>query len=105
MHVRIKEGSVTQKILVTVQPGDKQAVNRVDHMLACIGRDITSGVNTTLYYAQQEETRRKVMAGYLVSCILSYIHDEDMPSVACTNKDFGDKVNETRTTKEAYEHS
>ena len=47
MHVRIKQGSGIHQILVTVRPGDKQVVDRVEHMLACIGRDITIGVDTT----------------------------------------------------------
>ena len=45
------------------------------------------------------------MEGYMGCHILSYVHDEDMPSVAYTTRDFGDKVHETRNTKEGYKCS
>ena len=45
------------------------------------------------------------MEGYLGFYILSYVHDEDIPSLACTTRDFRDKVHVTRNTKEVYEHS
>ena len=42
------------------------------------------------------------MEGDLGLHILSYVHDEDMLSVACTNKDVGDKVHETCNTEERH---
>ena len=44
----------------------------------------------------------KAMEGDLGLHALSYVHDKDMLSVACTNKDVGDKVHETRNTEERY---
>ena len=44
----------------------------------------------------------KAMEGDLGLHILAYVHDEDMLSRACTNKDCGDKVHETRNTEERY---
>ena len=66
---------------------------------------MTNGVDTTLYYTRQEDARRRVMEGDLGPYILTYVADEDLPSVAGTTRYFGDEVHEARNTQEAYEYS
>ena len=101
-RVRITEGSDTHQALVTVRMGDRRAVQAIRQILASMGRDMMIGVDTTMDYVRHEGEKRRVMEGDVGSRILTYRDDEDLPSVAGTNRYCADEIHEARNTREAF---
>ena len=85
MRVRMTEGGETHQASVTVKIGDMRAVRAMSRMLAVMERDMRNGVDSTMDYVRKEGERRKVMEGDMGPHIISYLDDDDWPSVARTS--------------------
>jgi hypothetical protein len=96
-----REGD-TQQMLMAAPVCDTHAVDQMEQIIEGMARDLTRRVNTTLYYERQEEARIKATERDTRVYILLYVPDEDMVSVALTNRYLGDKVQEARNTEQRY---
>jgi hypothetical protein len=102
LDIEINNNKENQQMLIAAQPRDMHAVDRMQRIIAGLICNLRRRVDTTIYYEQQEVVRMQATERDLGVHILSYMHDEDMLSVACTNKYLGDKVQEAHNTKERY---
>ena len=77
----------------------------IRQMLASMERDMAIGVDTTMDYVLQEVERRRAREEDVGPRIITYLDNEDLPSVACTNRYYKDEIHETRHTREAFVYS
>ena len=105
MRIRMTEGGENHQALVMIQIGDRQAVQAMSRILADVEQDMANGVDNTMDYVRKEGERRKVMEGDMGPRIISYLDDEDWPSVACTNRYYADDIHEACNTQEVFVYS
>ena len=102
VNIAIDREGDTQQMLMAAQAWDTHVFDRMKRIIRGLARDLRRRLNTTLYYERQEEARIKAMERDMRVYILLYVPDEDMVSVALTNRYLGDKVQEARNTEQRY---